>query len=56
MKIPTEIYSRVSGYMRPTDQWNRGKREEFKDRQKLKVPENLIYRASTRNFTQKVEA
>lgn len=30
--IRTEIYSRVSGYFRPTSQWNAGKREEFSER------------------------
>ncbi|MEM1557451.1 MAG: ribonucleoside triphosphate reductase [Thermoproteota archaeon] len=28
----TEIYSRVVGYLRPVDQWNAGKQEEFKQR------------------------
>ncbi len=28
----TEIYSRVVGYMRPVDQWNKGKRAEFAQR------------------------
>lgn len=32
LKIPTEIYSRVVGYFRPTKQWNKGKQEEYKDR------------------------
>ena len=27
-----EIFSRVVGYMRPVHQWNKGKKEEFKDR------------------------
>lgn len=27
-----EVYSRVVGYIRPTTQWNDGKRAEFKDR------------------------
>lgn len=27
-----EVWSRSVGYLRPVDQWNRGKREEFKDR------------------------
>ena len=27
-----EIYSRVCGYFRPVSNWNKGKREEFKDR------------------------
>ena len=32
VKVKTEVYSRVSGYFRPTSQWNKGKQEEFKDR------------------------
>ncbi|MBC7221642.1 ribonucleoside triphosphate reductase [Candidatus Bipolaricaulota bacterium] len=28
----TEVYSRVVGYLRPVEQWNAGKQEEFKDR------------------------
>ena len=27
-----EVYSRVVGYHRPVDNWNLGKKEEFKDR------------------------
>ena len=29
---PTEVYSRVVGYLRPVGQWNPGKRDEFKRR------------------------
>jgi ribonucleoside-triphosphate reductase len=29
IKIQTEIYSRVAGYFRPVNQWNKGKQEEF---------------------------
>jgi len=32
-----EVYSRVVGYLRPTYQWNKGKREEFKLRKSFKV-------------------
>ena len=28
----TEVYSRVVGYIRPVEQWNKGKQAEFKDR------------------------
>jgi anaerobic ribonucleoside-triphosphate reductase len=28
----TEVYSRIVGYFRPVQNWNNGKREEFKDR------------------------
>ena len=31
-KIPCEIYSRVVGYFRPVQNWNRGKQAEFSDR------------------------
>jgi anaerobic ribonucleoside-triphosphate reductase len=34
-RIITEIYSRVSGYFRPTIQWNKGKQEEFAQRRDL---------------------
>ena len=27
-----EVYSRVVGYIRPTTQWNEGKKAEFSDR------------------------
>lgn len=30
--VKCEVYSRVVGYLRPVDGWNKGKREEFKDR------------------------
>ncbi len=33
----TEIYSRVVGYIRPVQQWNKGKQEEFKDRKTFAV-------------------
>jgi len=34
---PTEVYSRVVGYLRPVSQWNRGKQEEFKIRKTFEV-------------------
>jgi len=38
-KVPTEIYSRVVGYFRPVNQWNKGKKEEFKERIEFDVEE-----------------
>ncbi|NIA04815.1 MAG: ribonucleoside triphosphate reductase [Proteobacteria bacterium] len=35
--VRTEIYSRVVGYLRPVDQWNSGKREEFSLRSRYQV-------------------
>ena len=32
IRIPVEVYSRISGYFRPVSQWNRGKQEEFRNR------------------------
>lgn len=34
-----EVYSRVCGYFRPVANWNKGKKEEFKERKKFVVPE-----------------
>ena len=33
----TEVYSRVCGYFRPVSNWNKGKKEEFKDRKTFEV-------------------
>ena len=40
-RIPTEIYSRVVGYFRPTSQWNKGKQAEFDDRKPYVISEGL---------------
>lgn len=37
MKVPVEVYSRVVGYFRPVNQWNRGKQEEFSNRKLFRV-------------------
>jgi ribonucleoside-triphosphate reductase len=34
---PCEVYSRVVGYLRPVQQWNKGKKEEFKERKEFKI-------------------
>jgi len=34
---PCEVYSRVCGYFRPVSNWNKGKKEEFKERKKFIV-------------------
>lgn len=41
IKVKTEIYSRVSGYYRPVNQWNKGKQSEFADREFINVPEEV---------------
>jgi ribonucleoside-triphosphate reductase len=34
---PCEVYSRIVGYLRPVQQWNKGKQEEFKERKEFKI-------------------
>jgi len=34
---PCEVYSRIVGYLRPVQQWNEGKKEEFKNRKEFKI-------------------
>ncbi|MBU4274502.1 ribonucleoside triphosphate reductase [Patescibacteria group bacterium] len=38
VKQPCEVYSRVVGYIRPVQQWHKGKQQEYKDRKEYKVP------------------
>jgi hypothetical protein len=37
--IQCEVYSRVVGYIRPVNQWNPGKQEEFAERAMLTFPD-----------------
>ena len=37
IKQPCEVYSRVVGYLRPVQQWNFGKKEEFKRRREYRI-------------------
>jgi len=43
-KVPAEVYSRVVGYFRPVQQWNKGKQEEFKDRKVYNVTDGVLDR------------
>ena len=47
IKIPSEIYSRVSGYYRPVNQWNKGKQEEFACRTSLNISNEMASAASS---------
>jgi hypothetical protein len=38
---PCEVYSRIVGYLRPVQQWNLGKQEEFKERKNYKIKRSL---------------
>jgi hypothetical protein len=35
--VKTEVYSRVVGYYRPVQDWNRGKQEEFSQREYVDI-------------------
>jgi anaerobic ribonucleoside-triphosphate reductase len=37
IKIPCEVYSRVVGYLRPVQNWNSGKQQEFADRKTFRL-------------------
>lgn len=45
----TEVYSRIVGYFRPVQNWNKGKKQEFIDRKeyevekaKIEIPNRLV--------------
>ena len=40
--IPVEVYSRVVGYYRPTNQWNPGKKAEFDEREFFNVNDSFV--------------
>jgi ribonucleoside-triphosphate reductase len=42
IKQPCEVYSRVVGYIRPVQQWHKGKQEEYKERKEFALPEEKI--------------
>ncbi len=37
IKQPCEVYSRIVGYLRPVQEWNFGKKQEFKERKEFKI-------------------
>jgi ribonucleoside-triphosphate reductase len=39
IKQPCEVYSRVVGYIRPVQQWHKGKKQEFEERKEFVAPE-----------------
>ncbi len=43
LKVPVEVYSRVVGYFRPVNQWNKGKQEEFRERKVYRVEQTPAY-------------
>ncbi len=43
LKVPVEVYSRVVGYFRPINQWNKGKQEEFHERKVYRLDQAPAY-------------
>ena len=41
-----EVYTRIVGYLRPVDQWNKGKRAEYSNRAHVE-PEKIVVRTKT---------
>ena len=39
---PTEVYSRITGYYRPVQNWNDGKAQEFKDRKLYDIGRSVL--------------
>ncbi|MEK7562231.1 MAG: anaerobic ribonucleoside-triphosphate reductase, partial [Patescibacteria group bacterium] len=39
VKQPCEVYSRVVGYIRPVQQWHKGKKQEYKERKEYIIAE-----------------
>ncbi|MEK7080219.1 MAG: ribonucleoside triphosphate reductase [Patescibacteria group bacterium] len=39
VKQPCEVYSRVVGYIRPVQQWHKGKKQEYHERKEYVMPE-----------------
>ena len=35
-RVPCEVYSRIVGYLRPVQDWNSGKQQEFSERRPLR--------------------
>ena len=40
-KVPCEVYSRIVGYLRPVQNWNKGKKQEFAARRTYKVKDQV---------------
>lgn len=40
LKVQAEVYSRICGYFRPVNQWNKGKQEEFTERKYIETEEH----------------
>jgi len=39
-QVACEVYSRIVGYLRPVQDWNKGKQQEFVERKAYTAPES----------------
>ena len=46
---PTEVYSRITGYYRPVQNWNDGKAQEFKDRKVYDIDHSVLTHSGPAN-------
>ena len=47
----TEVYSRITGYYRPVQNWNDGKRQEFADRVEYDIAGSKMHKAAAKEET-----
>ena len=47
----TEVYSRITGYYRPVQNWNDGKRKEYDDRQEYNIETSVFKKENNDNST-----
>lgn len=52
----TEVYSRITGYYRPVQNWNDGKAQEFKDRKVYDIKNSKLHAKSAAKVCEKVNA
>jgi len=55
IKQPCEVYSRVVGYIRPVQQWHKGKQQEYQERKEYVMPAETL-EGVLEKTEQKVEA
>jgi anaerobic ribonucleoside-triphosphate reductase len=41
-RVACEVYSRIVGYLRPVQDWNKGKQQEFDERKTYTVPQSAV--------------
>ena len=40
-RVPCEVYSRIVGYLRPVQNWNKGKKQEWEERRTYSIAKVL---------------